>query len=63
METNGTVNKIIFKMVRNPLVELSSSSNEFHERIAKIRVYVSIILFFKMSRKMILMTLFIAFIF
>ena len=63
METNGTVNKIIFKMVRNPLVELSSSPNEFHERIAKMRVYVSIILFFKMSRKMILMTLFIAFIF
>ena len=50
-------------MVRNPLVELSSSPNEFHERIAKMRIYVSIILFFKMSRKMILMTLFIAFIF
>ena len=63
METSGTVNKIIFKMVSNPLAELSSSPNELQERMAKISVYASIILFFRMSRKMILMILFIAFVF
>ena len=38
IETNGTVNKIIFKIVSNPFAELSSNPNELQERMARIRV-------------------------
>ena len=60
IETNGTVNKIIFKMVSKPLAELSSNPNELHESMPKIIVYANIILFFKISKKIILIILFIA---
>jgi hypothetical protein len=38
METNGTVNRITFKMVKIPLAELSSKANELQDKIAKIKV-------------------------
>ena len=38
METNGTVNKITFKMVSNPFDELSSKANELQDKIDKISV-------------------------
>lgn len=38
METNGTVNNITFKIVSNPLAELSSNPKELQESKAKIKV-------------------------
>jgi hypothetical protein len=37
METRGTVNKIIFKIVNNPFEELSSKAKELHDNSAIIR--------------------------
>ena len=38
IETNGTVNKITFKIVNNPFDELSSKANELQDKMAKIKV-------------------------
>lgn len=59
MDTKGTVNKMMFKMVSKPLAELSSNPKELQESKAKIKVYANTILFLRMSRNMILMILFI----
>jgi hypothetical protein len=45
METNGTVNKITFKMVKIPLAELSSNAKELHDKMAKNKVYANTICF------------------
>ena len=58
METNGTVNKITFKMVKIPFAELSSKANELQDKIAKIKVYAKTILLFNISSNMIFMILF-----
>ena len=61
METNGTVNKITFKIVKIPLAELSSRANELHDKIAKINVYAITILLLRISSNMIFIILFIIF--
>ena len=38
IDTNGTVNKIMFKMVNIPFAELSSRANELQDKMAKIIV-------------------------
>jgi hypothetical protein len=38
IETKGTVNKITFRIVNNPLEELSSKPNELHDSNPKITV-------------------------
>jgi hypothetical protein len=38
METKGTVNKMTFRIVSNPLAELSSKAKELQESAAKIKV-------------------------
>ena len=59
MQTNGTVNKITFKMVSNPFDELSSKANELQDNTANIRVKARTILFFKISDNIIFIILFI----
>ena len=55
METNGTVNKITFKIVKIPLAELSSNAKELHDKMAKIKVYANTTLLLRMSSNMIFM--------
>ena len=49
METNGTINKIRFSKLNNPLAVLSSRLNTLKEVINKNIVYAKTILFLRIS--------------